>query len=68
VKGVEAYTNPTISSGKPQFPVAGGVKAALPQCPPMPADEDLQAVVKAWATLPVALRAGILAMVKAAER
>jgi hypothetical protein len=32
----------------------------------VPADPDLAAVVAAWADLPPALRAGILAMVKAA--
>jgi hypothetical protein len=31
-------------------------------------DPDLAAVVKAWPTLPEAIRAGILAMVKAAKR
>ncbi len=41
---------------------------ALPAvCPPIIADADLRAVVEAWATLPPAVRAGILAMVKAAR-
>ena len=40
--------------------------AAEAQVPP-PCDPDLTAVVTAWPTLPDALRAGILAMVKAAD-
>ena len=32
-----------------------------------PTDPDLSAVVSAWAKLPSALKAGIVAMVKAAE-
>jgi hypothetical protein len=35
---------------------------------PEDADPDLTAVVDAWPTLPEALKAGILAMVKAAVR
>jgi len=34
----------------------------------MAADDDLTLLVQAWPTLPEALRAGILAMVKAAGR
>jgi len=34
----------------------------------MAADDDLALLVKAWPALPEALRAGILAMVKAAGR
>jgi hypothetical protein len=33
-----------------------------------PQDPDLAAVVKAWPELPVVIKAGILAMVKAAAR
>jgi hypothetical protein len=34
--------------------------------PPMVADADLRTVVEAWPNIPPAMRAGILAMVKAA--
>jgi hypothetical protein len=37
-----------------------------PAAPEPPADPDLAAVVAAWPDLPAALRAGIVAMVKAA--
>ena len=38
-----------------------------PSCdPPTPIDPDLEAVVSAWGKLPSALKAGIVAMVKAA--
>ena len=35
---------------------------------PPPLDADLQRVLDAWATLPAALRAGILAMIDAARK
>ncbi len=35
--------------------------------PLLPTDSDLEAVVSAWSKLPSALKAGIVAMVKAAE-
>ena len=42
--------------------------AASPPCePPTPTDPDLSAVVNAWVKLPNALKAGIVAMVKAAD-
>ena len=40
--------------------------AASPPCE-LPTDPDLSAVVNAWAQLPSVLKAGIVAMVKAAE-
>ena len=36
-------------------------------CAPVQIDADLRAVVECWPTLPKAIRAGILAMVKAAK-
>ena len=41
--------------------------ASPPRETPAPTDPDLSAVVSAWAQLPSALKAGIVAMVKAAE-
>jgi hypothetical protein len=46
----------------PEIPVA---TAAIAACPTAPSDADLAAVVERWATLPAAIRAGIVAMVKA---
>jgi hypothetical protein len=51
-----------------QISEPGAPKASPALSPPMVADADLRAVVDAWATLPPALRAGILAMVKAAAK
>jgi hypothetical protein len=45
---------------------AGAAKASVTLCLPVPAVDDLRAVVEARPSLPEALRAGILAMVKAA--
>ena len=41
--------------------------AASPPCE-LPTDPDLSAVVSAWAKLPSALKTGIVAMVRAADR
>ena len=59
-------------TGVTQLP-AGGAERALkitPEDAPAhpPTDPELQTVVEAWPTLPAAIRVGILAMVKAAER
>jgi hypothetical protein len=48
--------------GTPNGTVGGGPSPKTP-----PADPDLAAVVMAWPDLPAALRAGIVAMVKAAK-
>ena len=68
------------SSGNINIPHLGSAKsgaflsdftsqdAASPPCePPAHNDPDLEAVVSAWAKLPSALKAGIVAMVKAAD-
>jgi hypothetical protein len=47
--------------------VTGAAKASAGLSVPVEADHDLQVIVNAWATLPKAIRAGIMAMVKAAE-
>ncbi len=60
--------HPSDSSGNPHVSTQGGAKSdatgAL-AAPAMP--DDLAGVVAVWADLPAALRAGILAMVKAAK-
>ena len=46
--------------------LCGAVSAGQPAPKASPTDPDLAAVVAAWPTLPEALRAGIVAMVRAA--
>jgi hypothetical protein len=52
---------------KPEDLAAGAAKASAGLSLPVDADHDLQVIVKAWPKLPKAMRAGIMAMVKAAE-
>ena len=66
VKGVEPDRNLADSGEISEVSAAGVAKASVAVCPPVPADEDLRTVVAVWHALPVALRVGILAMVKAA--
>ena len=47
-----------INSGSKSAPNAGGFASA------QATDHDLAAVIESWSTLPVAIKAGILAMVK----
>jgi hypothetical protein len=73
VTGLEHPANP-----KPNTPIpeSGGSKSGNtgggfgpptpPATPPKPTDPELAAVVAAWPDLPPAIRAGIVAMVKAA--
>jgi hypothetical protein len=63
----EAITNPAAYSGNQQVSTAGAAKASVALCPPVPADANLRAVVEAWPALPELIKAGILAMVKAAN-
>lgn len=68
---------PQHPCGKPHIPESGGSKSgnigagfggptppATPPIPP-PTDPELAAVVAAWGDLPPAIRAGVLAMVRA---
>lgn len=57
--------NPRVSAEKPQVEGTGGAKCgALPDdsAPRKPVDPDLVKVVAAWADLPPAIRAAIVAM------
>jgi hypothetical protein len=56
----------TILTENQQIPQSGAPKASPTLSPPVVADDDLRAVLEAWPTLPLAMKAGILAMVKAA--
>jgi hypothetical protein len=68
VKGVESDQNPLNSSENERESQAGAAKASVSRSLPVPADADLAEIVEAWPALPEALRAGILAMIKAALR
>jgi hypothetical protein len=60
-----------IPSEKPQIPPTGGANSGAradglaPKRPVV--DPDLGAVIKAWPDLPAAIKAGVVAMVKAAR-
>jgi hypothetical protein len=56
-----------ISGENQQISAAGAPKASPTIFPPVPADPDLRAIVEAWPTMPEPIKAGILAMVKAAK-
>ena len=62
--------NPSIQLRKPPLSLAAQGKREDRNQPPLdaPKDPELAAVVEAWPDLPEALRAGILAMVKATAR
>lgn len=44
-----------------------GAECGAPSAPEAPFDPDLAAVIEAWETLPEVIKAGILAMVRAAR-
>lgn len=72
----EGLERPRDSAGKTPIPKAGGIKSGnnraeggskvSPAAPAKTADPDLSAIIAAWPTLPAAIRAGVLALVKAA--
>ena len=55
------------SSGNATIANQSGAKCGALGEQNRPIDQDLAAVIQAWPTLPAALKAGILAMVKAAK-
>jgi hypothetical protein len=64
--GIRTHREPLKSSENPMV-LPGGAPKALPAVwPPVIADADLRSIVDAWPTLPDALKAGIVAMVRAA--
>jgi hypothetical protein len=67
-KGVEPAQNPQQTEEKPRIPTSGAAKASVAVSQPMTADASLQAVVEAWPSLPEAIKAGIIAMVKVAGK
>jgi hypothetical protein len=56
------------SPGKAAFSENGGAESGALGAQSGVTDADLARVIKAWPTLTVAIRAGIVAMVKAAAR
>jgi hypothetical protein len=66
-KGFEPSTQPHNFKENNTILVTGGVKASPSPLVPMPADEDFLALASAWPRLPMAIKAGIKAMIKAAS-
>ena len=71
--GAGGLEHPSKTPGNTLVSDSGGSKSGNkeggfgpPTAPPKPTDPELAAVVAAWPDLPPALRAGIVAMVKAA--
>ena len=70
---------PTHSTGKSHYANQSGAESGAlgaqsnanpvnaTHCEPKPIDSDLAAIIAAWPTLPEAMKAGILAMVRAAK-
>src|SRR5947207_1259518 len=67
VKGVESDPTPLDSTENEHTRGTGAAKASVAVCPPVTADPDLLVIVDAWPALPEPIRAGMLAMVKAAK-
>ena len=67
MKGVEPDQNPPDCAETECVSMAGAPKALPAVCPPLPADADLRVICEAWSVLPEPIKAGILAMVKAAK-
>ena len=54
------------SSGKTPVPGAGGAESGAPSAPEPHINPDLQRLIDVWPTLPEPVKAGIVAMVRAA--
>lgn len=63
-KGLEP---PEIHSGNPGFPESRGTESGTLGAPEAVTDPDLAELVRAWPTMPALIRAGVLALVRAAE-
>ena len=64
----EGLEHSAKSTGKTGFSDLGGAECGALGAGLAPIGADLQAIIDAWPALPEALRAGILAMIQAAER
>ena len=58
---------PLLSPGKSPVPVQGGAESGAVGAQSTLVDADLRAIIEAWPELPDAVKAGILAMIHAAE-
>jgi hypothetical protein len=67
-EGIEPYPNQSKSTDIPHNSQSGAPKASPTLSGPIIADADLAAVNEAWPVLPMAIRAGILAMFSATKR
>jgi hypothetical protein len=67
VKGIESDHNPADSSRNSAILDTGAAKASAAVLSPVAADGDLRLICEAWPTLPEAIRAGILAMIRVAR-
>ena len=65
--GVEPSANLRIPADNQQNRKPGAAKASVARFQPVTADAELLTVVKNWPALPAALKAGILAMVRASK-
>jgi hypothetical protein len=62
VKGLEPDRNLLVSAANECVSGADTAKASVALSPPVAADKDLDTVIAAWATLPKAIRAAIIAL------
>ncbi len=65
--GVTGLEPLQIPSGNPGFPESRGTESGTLGAPEAVTDHDLAELVAAWPTLPPLIRAGVLALVRAAE-
>ena len=68
VKGLEPDSDPLVLKRDKDIDDAVAAKASVAVSPPVPADRELRLVIAAWPTLPNPIKAGIIAIVKAAKR
>ena len=64
--GLEPIQNPSNTAVNFHIPTSGAAKASVAVSVPVVADADLAAVMEAWPALSTAMRAAVLAMVRAA--
>jgi hypothetical protein len=65
-EGVRTLNESSNSSGKQHAFLDDAVKASAGLSMPVEVDKNLGAIMQAWPSLPQAIQAGIIAMVKAA--